>query len=226
MNNKIAVLLDEEQQLTSLADVTFIYIYEKKSEWEITEMISTKDFVDERENNIKHFTLALIEKLKCCKVIVGTLILGVPYYLLMRAGYELCESPTFSVLLLEQIYEDYCKPSNKEESKQDKVLGKRIEAGIESGTLVSNISRSPILLDEAGHYFIDLIAVQKTYPEMSSKKLLLPFFSNTLFDSLKINCSHIMPWLEDYLEQRNLVAHINREQGKYVVLITHKLCLC
>lgn len=226
MNNKIAVLLDEEQQLTSLDDVTFIYIYEKKSEWEITEMISTKDFVDERENNIKHFTLAIIEKLKCCKVIVGTLILGVPYYLLMRAGYELCEAPAFSMLLLEQIYEDYCKSSNIEEGKQDKALGKETEAGGESAKLVSNISRFPILLDEAGHYFIDLIAVQKAYPEMSSKKLLLPFFSNTLFNSLKINCSHIMPWLEDYLEQRNLIAHINREQGNYVVLITHKLCLC
>lgn len=226
MNNKIAVLLDEEQQLTRLADATFIYIYEKKSEWEMTEMISTKDFVDERENNIKNFTLALIEKLKCCKVIVGTLILGVPYYLLIRAGYELCEAPAFSVLLLEQLYEDYCNPLNKGESKQDRALEKQIEAGMEPDTLASNISRTPIPLDESGHYFIDLIAVQKAYPEMSSKKLLLPFFSHTLFESLKINCSHIMPWLKDYLEQRNLIAHINREQGKYVVLITHKLCLC
>lgn len=225
MNNQIAVLLDEWQQLTSFFETTFIYIYEKICEWEVTQIIEVKDLSCEGKNDIKNFTVELIEKLKCCKVIVGTLIIGVPYYLLTRAGYELLEAPSFTILLLEQICEDYCKSQEKEreinEWKEQLIVSNR-----ENLLSEGNISRTPTPLDEAGNYFCDLIAVQKTYPEISSKKVLLPFFSNTLFQSLKIKCSHVMPWLEDYLEQRNLIANTNREQGNYIIIITHKLCSC
>ncbi len=221
MSNKIAVLLNEEKQLASFVDATLIYIYEKACEWQVTQMIETKDLAYKRENDIKNFTLALIEKLKCCKVIVGTLILGVPYYLLIRAGYELCEAPTFSMLLLEQIYEDYYKIPEETSKKQTMEL-----EGEGSNHLMSteHISRSPIPLDESDNYFIDMIAVQKAYPEMSSKKILLPFFSNAIFRSLKVNCSHVMPWLENYLEQNSLIMSISRGQGIYTLSITHKVC--
>ena len=223
MSDKIAVLLNEEEQLTSFVEATLIYIYEKTSEWQVTQMIEIKDLAYKRENDIKNFTLALIEKLKCCKVIVGTLMLGVPYYLLIRAGYELCEAPTFSMILLEQIYEDYYKPSEETNKKQTMELA---GAGSNSSVTTENIGKAPVPLDETGNYFIDMIAVQKAYPEMSSKKILLPFLGSTIFNSLKVNCSHVMPWLENYLEQNNLIMSISRGQGIYTLSITHKECSC
>ncbi len=209
MSNKIAVLLNKEEQLTSFAEATWIYIYKKTSEWEVTQRIETKNLLYKREKDIKKFTLALIEKLECCKVIVGTLILGVPYYLLSRAGYELCEAATFSSLLLEQIYEDYCMPSEETDKKP-----------------IQHVCKSPVPVDDKGNYSMDMIAVQKAYPEMSSKKILLPFFRNTLFNSLKINCSHVMPWLENYLEQSNLRMSISRKPEYYTLNITHEIGSC
>lgn len=223
MSNKIAVLLNEEKQLASFVDATLIYIYEKTSEWQVIQTIETKDLAYTRENDIKNFTSALIEKLKCCKVIVGTLILGVPYYLLIRAGYELCEAPTFSMLLLDQIYEDYYKTPEKTGKKQAMELKGEGNNHLMS---VECISRAPVPLDETGNYFIDMIEVQKAYAEMSSKKILLPFLGNTMFRSLKINCSHVMPWLENYLEQEKLNMSISRGQGIYTLNITHEVCSC
>ncbi len=212
MRDKIAVLLDEEGHLSSFMESSVVHIYEKTSVWQVIQRIQIQDIADKRENDIGKFTLALIENLKCCKVIVGTLILGVPYYLLVRASFEVCEAASFSTLLLEQIYEDYCKLSEATNSEDKDVV---------QAVKISNL---PIPIDEAGNFFIDMIAVQKAYPKMSSKKILLPFFSDTLFNSLSIKCSHVMPWLENYLEQRGLVTYIIRQQGSYTVRITHKLC--
>lgn len=225
MEHKIAVLLNEEGHLTSFIEATLICIYEKTSQWQVIQTIELKDLSYKRENDTKNFTLALIENLRGCKVIVGTLILGVPYYLLIRSGYEVCEAASFSILLLEQIYEDYCKPflPNADVVDQETAL---VNEGKADSIPIMNISKSPVPIDEAGNFFIDIIAVQKAYPEISSKKILLPFLSNTLFNSLKINCSHVMPWLENYLEQRHFMTHISKRQGSYIVLITHSLCSC
>ncbi len=225
MEHKIAVLLNEEGRLTSFIEATLICIYEKTSQWQVIQTIELKDLSYHRENDTKNFTLAFIENLRGCKVIVGTLILGVPYYLLIRAGYEVCEAASFSTLLLDQIYEDYYRPllPDAEVIDQETTLVNEEKA---DSIPIMNISKSPVPIDEAGNFFIDIIAVQKAYPEISSKKILLPFLSNTLFNSLKINCSHVMPWLENYLEQRNLMTHISKRQGSYIVLITHSLCSC
>lgn len=223
MSDKIAVLLNKEEKLASFAEATWIYIYKKTSEWQVTQRIETKNLLYKRENDIKNFTLALIEKLECCKVIVGTLILGVPYYLLTRAGYELCEAATFSSLLLDQIHEDYCMPSEETDKKPRKEL---IGPQDNYSMPIQKVCKSPVPVDETGNYYMDMIAVQKAYPEMSSKKILLPFFRNTLFNSLKINCSHVMPWLENYLEQSNLRMSMSRNPAYYTLCITHKIGSC
>ena len=209
MNNKIAILFDQERCLTSLMEATVICVYEKKVDWQLVETLEMENMLYKRENDIKNFTLVLIECLGCSKVIVGTLILGVPYYLLVRAGYEICEAPEFSHLLLEQIYEDYCKSSPIDYSvkEEDRV-----------------ISKYPVTIDSSNDFAVDIIQVQKAYPELSTKKILIPFFTDTLFNSLEIKCSHIMPWLEDYLEQRNLYTQVSRKEGQYIILITHQLC--
>ncbi len=209
MNNRIAILLNKEQQLASLTEVATIHIYEKSKVWEVVKVIESEDITDKQENDTKNFMLSLIAELEGCKVIVGTLILGIPYYLFIRAGYEVCEASEFSMLLLEQLYDDYCKPLTRENQEENQT---------------ENVSTNPIPIDVEGNFFIDIISVQKTYPQLSTKKILLPFLSDSLFSSLKIKCSHIMPWLESYVEQRRFHIQIDRYEGQYIILITHQLC--
>ncbi len=208
MNNRIAILLNKDQQLADFTEVTTIHIYEKSEGWEVVKVIESEDITDKQENDTKNFMSSLIAELEGCKVIVGTLILGIPYYLFIRAGYEVCEAPEFSMLLLEQIYDDYCKPLTGENQEKK----------------TENISTNPIPIDVDGNFFIDIISVQKTYPQLSTKKILLPFLSDSLFNSLKIKCSHIMPWLESYVEQRRFHIQIDRYEGQYIILISHQLC--
>lgn len=224
MRDGIAVLLNKEGQLAAFTEAIVIAIYKKTSDWQVIRMIPINEHTSKEEDGIKGFTLEIIEELKDCKVIVGTMIVGLPYYLLMRAGYEMCEADSFSITLLDQIKEDYLKS----EKSYSEVINQEPELADEekvNSTSMINVAKSPVPLDESGNFFIDMIAVQKVYPEMSSKKILLPFLSNTLFNSLEINCSHVMPWLDNYLEQRGLITQISKRQGSYSVLITHSLCL-
>lgn len=209
MNNRIAILLNKDQQLADFTEFTTIHIYEKNKGWEVVKVIESEDITDKQENDTKNFMSSLIAELEGCKVIVGTLILGIPYYLFIRAGYEVCEAPEFSILLLEQLYDDYYKPLNRENQEENQI---------------ENISPFPIPIDVDGNFFIDITNIQKTYPQLSTKKILLPFLSHNLFNSLKIGCSHVIPWLESYVEQRRLHIQIDKYEGQYIILITHQLC--
>ncbi len=138
-------------------------------------------------------SLAELEsKLGGCKVIVGSQITGIPFYFFDKKGYKVCESEEFSKKLLDQIYEDFLEISVYE--IKDEV--NKIE--------IKNIPIKPVELDEEGNYFLDFVKVQKYRPEISSKRALIPFFNNEIFSSLTIICSHIMPWLDIFLKERDL----------------------
>ena len=109
--------------------------------------------------------------------------------------------------LLNQIYADYC-----------------IEKEIEEKDITEFVSMYPQPADNSGNFFFDFIKDQKKYPHLSSKKMLLPFLSHELFQSVTIICSHIMPWMENYTQERGLELSAKKEPGKITIVITHKQC--
>ena len=83
---------------------------------------------------------------------------------------------------------------------------------------------TPVSVDHEGNYFLDFLKLQKYHPELTSKKVLLPFFATELFQTITIICSHKMPWLDVVLEQKQLECTQKRENGAYTLLISHKIC--
>lgn len=202
MNKKIAVLQNAKEELSDVFQATQVTIYSKGMCWQKDALIELEPIkVTEREA-IKERSVKLKELLIECKVIVGTLIIGVPYYVLSIAGYDLCEAEGFSEELLEELYADYCM-EQEEEPEEEKP-----------------VATGPYALDELGNYALDLMALQRAHPEISSKKALLPFLNKCCFSSLIINCDHVMPWLENYLKQTNFITNINRAAVGYQVVIS------
>lgn len=206
MEKKIAILYDNNKQITDIFRANNIVIYEKNDSWEESMEILVNN--DSEEVSIRDSIKSLIKLLGSCKVIIGTSILGIPYYILDKNGFIICEAEEFSGELLEQIEFDY--------------FAENIES---IKTETEYVPKSPVPIDCEGNYFFDFAKLQKNNPEISSKKALLPFLSYELFQSITIICTHIMPWIDTYLEQRNLHLEATRDDGLYKLLITQKLCM-
>ncbi len=235
MSNKVAVLVDENMNLVGLQEATKVRVYEHiendiNASWEVTDEFNIEINRDIASVDIKETINALIQSIKMCKVILGDEITGIPYYLLTKAGYEVCEAKKLTEEVLNQIEEDYYtgielndgQSSNRltNESKED---GIEIES-VELTHTIKNISKYPVPIDAAGNFSVNIIEVQKAYPEISTKKILVPFFTDTLFQTLEIKCTHIMPWIEGYILQRDWDIKITREPGVYTILVSHKIC--
>lgn len=207
MNSQIAVLLDKENQITDFFNMYWIVIYMKGEKWQIQKIISFNEEKINRGERIRAFTEEVIKVLQGYHLVVGKLITGMPYYLLTKAGYEVLEAETLSTKLLEQINQDYNR--EKEDSERE---------------ITKEIPKKPVLIDDTGHYFLDIIALQKAYPTISTKKALLPFFINKSYQSITLVCNHMMPWLEHFVEEHQLEVSIKRGEGKCIVKISGKLC--
>jgi hypothetical protein len=55
----------------------------------------------------------------------------------------------------------------------------------------------PVETSTPGVYFLDLVALQKECPEVSSKKAMMDFLKDTPLLELRLVCKHIPPWIEN-----------------------------
>ncbi len=72
---------------------------------------------------------------------------------------------------------------------------------------------------KAGHYAADLREVMAHRTGVSSREVLLPFFSETAFSRLEIVCDHVPKWFERELGRFRLKA-VSESNGKQV-----KICV-
>ncbi len=206
MNKSIAVLVTNQNRITDLVRAEKLLIYQKSDTWALINEIKNLEWNLESADALRESLDSFMEKTNGCKLLVAKSITGIPFHTLCKNNYELFEADEFSIRLLEEIFEDYGREKVKAE-----VIGEEIVT-------------SPQKVDDCGDYFFDFIEVQKYHPEISSKKALLPFLSHTLFQTLTIRCSHVMPWLEIYTRERNLCLWSRRADGVYTVLISHQNC--
>lgn len=153
----------------------------------------------EMRNRIK----ALEQHLPQGAVIAGTSISGLAYSEFSRMGFCLCELENFTPDILD-------------------ALAAEVAAEAEPSTQVPT---EPVSGDTTGSYKINLVEVQAAHPEISSKKALRPFLASTPFVELEIVCSHMPPWLEGHMKERNLTCSRSRTpDGNLRLRISHALC--
>jgi hypothetical protein len=78
----------------------------------------------------------------------------------------------------------------------------------------------PIETSTPGVYYLDLVALQRECPEVTSKKAMMDFLRDTPFMELRLVCKHIPPWIENSGAYNVQVA--GNEAGNVLVVITRK----
>lgn len=178
----VAVIIDEQGRISPFPGNAPAKIYHRWGDvWVCRESVA---FSVEKEWNsaiIRDRLQLFIAALGQTRILAASSISGIAYSLLNRHGFKLCEMGGFSPDCLDALVES-------------------VKTATESvPTLPHPIEISPSI------YQCDLTVVLQEYPDLSSKKVLRPFFDKTPFVELRLSCGHMPPWLTSELKMRGLV---------------------
>jgi hypothetical protein len=146
----------------------------------------------------------LIRRLRDCKVVAFQYIAGIPYSAFDRAGFKIFQITDNNEEIWHGIFEDLLDFDRREKEKEE----------IEKKAV-------PVETDIPGIYYLDMIKVQENNPEISTKKVLIPFFESSPFMELRMKCVHIPPWIE---KDAKLKIESEKTDSGYLVVIRHKQC--
>ena len=187
MANKIAVVLNNNNELSSFEEGAVLMVFSKETaDWRVVdEVVYFLDTTLELQA-VREKIKTVIAGLEDCRVVVGKPIRGLSYNILERLGYEIFEADMLSETLLEEISQEL--EAVKENPPNE----------------VEEVPTAPYMTSKEGEYFLNLILLQNKHPEISSKKALLPFIEGTVFYRLEVICSHVPPWFENQFPQKGL----------------------
>lgn len=176
---KIAVFANTDGSPAEFYSTVKIDVYVKDTvvadKWFVDNTIELAPFQTDSIAKIRNEALKCLSLIDDCVVIVVKEITGIPYTVFDMAGKSIFTTNEISSSLLTEIIEDI----------------------ISAERSINSVSTEPVETADGGFYYMDLVALQKEFPEISSKKALKNFLENTPFMELKLKCGHIPPWIEN-----------------------------
>jgi len=203
----MSVLIDKTGNICDLFQAESVELYVRQETWKLSQKDALESIQKQGRQEVTTLANELVAILSQadCNCLIGTKIIGIAYQILDRNGILLCETDEKSVLVMEEIYRDFYITKTKEEIKQ--------------------VPPYPVKISEEGFYYFDFDLAMKCHSTLSSKKMLIPFLKESFFTCLTIRCSHVMPWLDTFIEESGMSIDLKREEGIYTVNITHGGCL-
>lgn len=186
MCHKIAVLMDENQQMTSLEQCRRALLYlETGGVWkpyqEIRWQLGAAPDIAEIRNDIRE----LIEQLEDCRIIVSSKLNGVPFHIFNKMGFHIFETgSSASQNLFQEIMQE-------------------IKSASEEAETSGSVAQVPFSPQNDGIYYFNLIKVQQAFPAITSKQALKHFMEEVLFIKFELICDHMPPWLENLADVKN-----------------------
>lgn len=157
---------------------------------------------------IQHQIFTLIAELEDCTVFVTKSMKGAPLSIFDGMGISIWDFKGAPVKIFDQIKE-----------LKDKELEDKVKAGmIKSEQIKVPVAIGPL---RDGHFIVDLKKVLESDEHLTAKKVLLPFFRETIFQQLEIVCEHPPKFLEK--ESAALKLHVQTEEsisGLYHVFVS------
>ncbi len=176
---KISVVESNDQKTSSIFEPGFIVTYEENDEgWKILNRFENKVCNAKSIAAVRMAVADTIKQFEDVKIVVASEIPGIAFGIFEAASFEifLVEKNRFDALdsvkkeMLEIIEEQQEKP-NKFDIKQF------LEPGMNKGDFCLNMEK-----------------ILSKNPQLTSKKILLPYLKNEEFNSLNVICSHIPKW--------------------------------
>jgi len=179
--NKIAVFTNKDSGLCEFFDASRFLIYEKRSnKWEITGKPEFEKIIPANPAQTRKMTSKLLQLIEGCDIIAGEMLVGIPYSVFDMAGLHIFQIDKIDDSEFDEMIKEIQNASAQRDLKEKIITETR-----------------PVETSTPGVYSLDLVALQKECPEVSSKKAMADFLENTPFMELHLTCRHIPPWIEN-----------------------------
>ena len=179
--NKIAVFTNANSELCDFFEAERFLIFEHSgSGWTQTGEQSFEKIIPSAPALTRKNTETLLPLIEGCNVLAGGALFGIPFSVFDRAKLHIFEIGKINDETFDGIMEDLRK-ADAEASAKEAIIR----------------DTKPVETSTPGVYFLDLIALQKECPEISSKKAMMDFLKDTPFLELRLICKHIPPWIEN-----------------------------
>lgn len=201
---KIAVI-SKNQELVPFLHCNLVEIFEKEgSPWQAVRTASFSPIKGNTVEELRKETEAVLTLAEDAKAVLCRELSGIPFSVFNQKGYCIFCAEKADQDTLDGMVKDMEKSDEKRRRKEEMIK-----------------NAGPVETQTPGIYFLDLMQLQKECPEISSKKALLPFLSNTPFLELQLVCAHIPPWLET---DTSYEKKIRKGEGGVHITVTRKQC--
>ncbi|WP_292391764.1 Fe-only nitrogenase accessory protein AnfO [Methanosarcina sp. UBA5] len=176
---KIAVVENENQKASSIFEPGFIAIYEEDGgEWKVLIRFENKVYNARGMAAVRTAVADTIKQLGDVKVIVASEIPGIASGTFQAGGFDIFLVEGNVLNLLDSIKKEMLEAIEERQKEPPKF---DIMQFLEHG-------------ESKGNFSINIEDVMFKNPELTSKKILIPYLKNGEFNRLDIICSHIPKW--------------------------------
>ena len=195
---KIATFTDDAGDLLAMGETGKLVIYEKKGcHWE---GIKTMPYSIEACNStaqVRESVRKLAQYMEDCHTLLAKEVNGIYFTVLEGFRFDMWEMEGKAETYLNYIYDSEIMEKGKEKELKDYGPEKTGEDS----------------------YYINLEEVMENN-DVTSKQVLMPFFEETAFSILEIDCAHMPRWFEKELENFHLEAQVKSTADGTKIWIT------
>jgi len=203
--SRVAVFTNEDSKICDFFDSTRFLIFERSEagKWEKIIEKNFEKIVPSNPALTRKNTQVLLPLIEGCNVLAGGSLVGIPFSVFDRAGKHIFEIGAVNDEIFDGIIDDL-HSADADAAAKEKIIN----------------DAKPIETSTPGVYFLDLIALQKEFPEVTSKKAMMDFLRDTPLIELHLVCKHIPPWIEN--SSLYNVQITEEKDGEVKAIITKK----
>jgi len=161
--SNIAVFANKDSQICDFFDAERFMIFERgEAGWKTICEKKFEKIIPSNPALTRRSTQALLPLIEGCDVLAGGALVGIPFSVFDRAGLHIFEIGAIGDEVFNGIIEDV----------------QNADAAIVAKEKIIREAK-PVETSTPGVYFLDLIALQKECPEVTSKKAMMDFMKDT-----------------------------------------------
>ncbi len=176
---KIAVVENNNQKTSSIFEPGFVATYEEYGgEWKVLNRFENKVCDAKGIAAVRMAVADTVKQLGDVKIVVASEIPGIAFGVFQAAGFDIFLVENSVLDVLDSVKKEMLEIIEKRQEKPCKFdIMQFLEPGMNKGDFSLNMEE--ILLKN---------------PDLTSKKILIPYLKNGEFNRLDIICSHIPKW--------------------------------
>ncbi|MGA9189742.1 MAG: Fe-only nitrogenase accessory protein AnfO [Methanosarcina sp.] len=178
---KIAVVESNNQKTSSIFEPGFVATYENDGgEWKVINRFENKVCNAKGIAAVRMAVADTIKQLDDVKIVVASEIPGVSFGIFEAAGFEIFLVKNCVLDVLDSVKKEMLEVIEEQQEKPRKFdIVQFLEPGMYKGDFCLNMEE-----------------ILSKNPQLTSKKILIPYLKNGEFNRLDVICSHVPKWFD------------------------------